>query len=287
MALEEPPEEVQCEYFGLNHLGWVRSIKVRDEPVMGLLLTDDEKLRRLYPVELFQSGFLRTLGLIPTEYLYYYYCQQQALDNQRSARVTRGEELDSLNQKIWAGLATNLRAGRANSALQVYRRYLNRRNTSYMRLDGAGESALIGPDPDWDPFEGATGYHRIAVSAIRALTSSMGELVVLNVANQGCFAELNSSDIVEMPCVVDQAGPRTLAARQLPEAVRGLLVAVKEYERMTVRAAVERRWDIATLALAINPIVGNWNAAKKYLHGLADRDREHFAGYARHDILQA
>jgi 6-phospho-beta-glucosidase len=142
-------------------------------------------------------------------------------------------------------------------------------------------------DPDWDPFEGATGYHRIAVSAIRALTSSSAQRLVLNVGNGGSFAELDPCDIVEVPCDVDRAGPVAVPPQPMPEAVRGLVVTVKQYERMTIRAAVEQRWDLATLALAINPIVGTWHGARTFLRRLASRDAEHFTGFPGHDILQS
>ena len=287
MALNERPDRVQCDYFGLNHLGWVRSVEVDGTDVIGRLMNDDGLLRRLYPAELFHPGFLRTLGMLPTEYLFYYYNQQLALENQRRAGVTRGEELHSLNHKVWTDLTTSLRQGRPDPALDAYRRYLNRRNASYMRLDAAAESAFEGPDPDWDPFEGATGYHRIAVSAIRALTSSKAQPLVLNVPNRGGFSELKPTDTVEMPCMVDRSGPQLLPARPLPESVRGLVVTVKEYERMTIRAAIEQRWDVAALALTVNPIVRNWHAAHTFLERLAGRDKEHFAAYRVRGILQA
>jgi 6-phospho-beta-glucosidase len=35
------PDEVRCEYLGLNHLGWVRRIHLRGEDVTGCLLGDD------------------------------------------------------------------------------------------------------------------------------------------------------------------------------------------------------------------------------------------------------
>ena len=74
-ALEEALEDVECDYFGLNHLGWVRAVRVRGEDVTSKLLADDELLRRLYRAELFPPALIRGLGLIPTEYLFFYYNQ--------------------------------------------------------------------------------------------------------------------------------------------------------------------------------------------------------------------
>jgi alpha-galactosidase/6-phospho-beta-glucosidase family protein len=62
---------------------------------------------------------------------------------------------------------------------------------------------------------------------------------------------------------------------------------VKEYERLTIEAAVERCWDRATFALMTNPIVGNWDAARRFLDRLADTDPGSFAGFRKSDILPA
>lgn len=287
LALGEPPEDVQCDYFGLNHLGWVRAVSVRGKPLISRLMADQTLLRRLYPTELFPASFLRALRLIPTEYLFFYYNQELARRNQRSAGVTRGEELNALNAQVWATLEDAVRAGDSGAALHSYRRYLNRRNASYMKLEGSGQSAFQGPDPAWDPFQGATGYHRIAVDAIRALTSAQPRSMILNVPNRGAIEGLAAEDIVEVPCMVDRSGARPLAVGPVPQAVQGLMHSVKHYERLTVQAAVEKRWDTAALALSINPIVGSWEPARAFLEGLPRIDPQHFAAFERRDILQS
>jgi 6-phospho-beta-glucosidase len=286
-ALGEPFEQVRCEYFGLNHLGWVRSVQVRGEERIGDLLADDRKLQMLYPSHLFDAALIRALGLIPTEYLFFYYNASLARQNQIRAGLTRGEELETLNGQIWSKLEACNRSGDATEALAEYTRYLNRRNASYMKLEGEAGSAFNGPDPGWNPFEGATGYHRIAVDAIRALTDTERHSLVLNVPNHGAMDELASEDVVEVPCLVDQKGPHPSKIGRLPDAVRGLLVSVKYYERLAIRAAVEKRWDAAAFALTMNPIVGSWEAAVRFLEGLELTDPEHFSTFQSRDILHS
>src|SRR5262249_22621354 len=70
-ALHASPEEVVCDYAGLNHLGWVRRVYLRGEDVTDRLLADTELLRRLYPADLFDPALIQTLRLIPTEYLFF------------------------------------------------------------------------------------------------------------------------------------------------------------------------------------------------------------------------
>jgi len=81
----ENPADMQFDYAGLNHLGWVRRVLLRGRDVTEELLADDEKLRAVYPGNLFDPVLVRTLGLLPTEYLFFYYRQRTALANQLRA----------------------------------------------------------------------------------------------------------------------------------------------------------------------------------------------------------
>jgi 6-phospho-beta-glucosidase len=286
-ALGEPFEQVRCGYFGLNHLGWVRSVQVRGEERIGQLLEDDRKLQMLYPSHLFDGALIRALGVIPTEYLFFYYNQSLARQNQLRAGLTRGEELETLNREIWMRLEAHNRSSDPREAVEEYKRYLNRRNASYMKLEGEAGSAFNGPDPGWNPFEGATGYHRIAVDAIRALTNAESRSLILNVPNHGAIEDLASQDVIEVPCAVDRTGPRPSKIGRLPEPVRGLVVSVKYYERLAIQAAIEKRWDTAAFALTMNPIVGSWDAARRFLEGLELTDPQHFSNFQSRDILHS
>jgi 6-phospho-beta-glucosidase len=50
-----------------------------------------------------------------------------------------------------------------------------------------------------------------------------------------------------------------------PEAVRPLLLQVKEYERLTVRASVEHSREVALAALVKNPLVARPEVAREVL----------------------
>ena len=273
-ATGAPFEELEFRYLGLNHLGFVRAVLHRGEDITKRLLADDHALMRLYPAPLFDPKMIRAMGLIPTEYLFFYFASSIALANQRAAGASRGEELARMN----AGLFAHLRE-RPAGAMEIYKDYLNARNASYMRLEGNAESALGRGSIDWDPFQGATGYHRIALEVMTAVAGAPREMVV-NVVNDGAIQDLRDDDIVEVPSVVDPDGARPLPAGALPAIVKGLVLAVNEYERLTVRAAVEGSFDLACLALFANPIVGEWEPAVRMLGQLVDSDARSL-GYLR------
>jgi 6-phospho-beta-glucosidase len=278
-ALGERPEDVRCDYFGLNHLGWVRDVSVRGQSVMKRLLDDDQALWRLYPTDLFEPGLIRSLKLIPSEYLFFFYAHGRALANQLSVAASRGEEIERLNAQLFHQLSEHAEAGRMDRAVESYRDYLRLRSASYLRLEGQGASALGERDDSTeDPFESETGYHRIAIEVMTALVSTRPARIVVNVINRGTISDLETLDVVEVPCQIDWQGPVRSALGRVPESVRGLITTVKTYERLVIRAAVEKSLELARLALLVHPLVGEWDMAGRLVETLVQSDPEHL-GY--------
>ena len=92
--------------------------------------------------------------------------------------------------------------------------------------------------------------------------------MVLNIRNEGTIKDLNPDDVIEVPCDVNREGPHRISIPPPPEAVRGLLVAVKTYERLTIEAAIKNDRALSRLALFTNPMVADWEAAQSFLNRL-------------------
>jgi 6-phospho-beta-glucosidase len=262
-------DEVRCEYVGLNHLGWVRRIHLRGEDVTERLLADDAFLSQLYSVPLFEHDLIRTLQLIPTEYLFFYYSRRRALENQRRLGSTRGAEVEQLNDRLISSLARLLQEGHSKAAIATYVEYLNTRSGSYMKLEGDGGSAFASTQGSAaDPFRVASGYHRIAIDVMNALCGEQPKRIVVNTQNSGSIAELGASDIVEVPCriVADAITPEPCGT--LPEAVRGLVLAVKAYEHAAIEAAHSGSVLAARKAMLLYPAIGEWEPSKELLEHL-------------------
>jgi len=275
-VLGEPVTDFGFHYAGLNHLGWVRAVELRGEDVTELLLGQADLLQRLYPAGLFDPELVRTLRLIPTEYLFFYYSQRKACENQRRVGASRGEEIERLNGKLFE----QLRSSGGADALAAYRRYLLQRNASYMKLEGNAESAFAIAEEDYDPFETATGYHRIALDVMSGLVSENTRELVLNVKNAGAIEDLESDDVVEVPCDIDRNGARPRRTGRLPYSVRGLVQSVKAYERTTIEAALSGSARLAQLAMLEYPIIGQWDLAGDLLQRMVRDDVENL-GFLR------
>ena len=257
-ALGVPSAECYFDFAGLNHLGWLREVYHGGAPQLARLWDDPEALRQVYRAPLFEPDFLRDLRLLPTEYLYYYYRARDAFENVRRAGESRGAVITRLNAELFGALA---RA--PEDPVAVYERYLAVRDAGYMQLESGAPAPLTR-----SPWAALTGYDKIALQAVRAIHFNANAVMPLDVRNGGNLPELEPDDVVEVPCMVGANGPRPLHVGPLPEAVRPLAMRVKEYERLTVRAALSGDRDEARQALALNPLVDSPARAGRLLDAL-------------------
>ncbi len=268
-ALGAAAEEVSCDYVGLNHLGWVRRIELRGEDITRRCLADDVFLDRLYSAPLFDHDLIRTLGLIPTEYLFFYYSRRRALENQRRSGSTRGAEIAQLNTALLATLRSQLASGNGAGAMKTYVNYLNTRSGSYMKLEGSGSSALGSQArPEEDPFRAATGYHRIALDVMEALTGARPACLIVNTRNGVSIPDLEPEAVVEVSSDIttDSITPRP--CDPLPEVVRGLVLSVKAYESAAIEAAIQNSTLLARKAMLLYPAIGEWEPSRELLADL-------------------
>ncbi len=253
-ALDFPLEGGHFDYLGLNHLGWIRSILVNGEDRIGDLLRSDANLEKVYKIPFFEKGFLRELGLFPTEYLYFYYSPRQAYRATLASGSTRGQLVQKLERDMMK-LVTE--AGNdVDAVLLAYDRYLAARNATYMAVETGGVvgDGQIAEARD-ELYQSAAGYEKIAIDVMRAIRQNRPTVIPLDVANRGSILDLDTLDAVEVSCLVDANGAHPLATGSLPDPVRGLVNQVKEYERLTVKASLQGSADLAVEALMANPII--------------------------------
>ena len=259
-AIGEPASECHFDYFGLNHLGWVREVWVRGEPRLAAILKDDATLSKIYRRPLFENARLRELGVLPTEYVYFYERPERALANTLKTGTSRGAAIARMNSDLFQALRS-----KSGDPVRIYEAYLAERNGTYFALEGEGDAARFNA-----PSEAAllSGYDKIAVSVIDAIHRNTGSLIPLSVANESNIAGLHGDDVVEVPCLVNTNGPHPLHVGAPPESVRPLLERVKAYERATVSAALSGSRNEAVEALALNPLVADRTIAAKLANAL-------------------
>jgi 6-phospho-beta-glucosidase len=258
-ALGCNPFELTFEYMGLNHLGWVRSIRQADgKELLGKILASSQLIQKCYRHQLFPADFIQHLGLLPTEYLYFYYFPAAAYKNTQGSGGSRGQAVAAMN----AHLFTKLSQASENQLIDIYENYLHERNASYFSIEAtAGKKR----EKHRELYSEFSGYERIALLVLEALHSAQPRLIPLTTRNLKALEDLDTNDSVELPCEVSRAGVKPLPVGHAPEAVRELLCQVKEYERLTVKACVEHSGEAALAALIKNPLVARPETAQELL----------------------
>jgi len=259
-----PADDIYLDYFGLNHLGWVRSIihNGRDH-LPGLI----EMLRAAggLPGLPFDVDFIASLGMIPNEYLYYYYHNTQAVQHILKAGHSRGEHIAALNTKLFADFRRLRAEEDFDGMLAAYRAYIGQRGQSYM-VDETGQGHDLSQlNPAVVEAMSGEGYAGVALELIEALTGTQPRQIIVNVPNRGSIHGMANDDVVEVPAFVGRDLIRPLAVGRIPDHCLGLLKQVKVYERLTIEAAVEGSYSTALLALSTHPLVRDRATAKTIL----------------------
>jgi 6-phospho-beta-glucosidase len=129
------------------------------------------------------------------------------------------------------------------------------------------------------PIDGGEpgGYEGLALRVIDGLAGNGGSDVIVNIRNDTSLGFLDPEDIVEVPARVDSGGLAKLGASQLPRSAAALVLAVKEYERGIVEAAMSGDANMAAVALAQHPLVPGITAARELIAEYLELHGEHLA----------
>ncbi|WP_026876592.1 6-phospho-beta-glucosidase [Jiangella gansuensis] len=257
-ALGVSMSDAWFDYAGLNHLGWLRRVLVNGRDVLPGLLASDDALGSFEEGKLFGAPWLRTLGTVPNEYLYYYYFTRDAIGSAQAAPATRGEFLLAQQEAFYAAGPDASAAGGAAQRWDDVRR---EREATYMAE--SREAAGVG-ERDTADLDGG-GYDRVALALMRAIAADERTTLVLNVRNRSALPGLDADAVVEVPCLVGRNGAHPLAAGALDPAASALVATVKATERATIAAARSGSRSAAVAALASHPLVDSVTTAGRLL----------------------
>jgi 6-phospho-beta-glucosidase len=255
-ALGVDHTRIQMDYVGLNHLGWMRRVLFDGEDLLPRLLADDAALAGFEEAVVFGPDWLRTMGLVPNEYLYYYYFNRDAVRSIVDSGETRGEFLVGQQHDFYD------RVLEADDPAEYWRRTVADRSSRYMAEAKKGHQ----PEPkSTDPAH--QGYADVALGVMAAIARNERATMILNVRNGATIPALPPDAVVEVPTLVDANGvhPLTTAPPDLHQA--GLMQSVKAVERHTIEAATTGSRTAALKAFALHPLVDSVTVARQLLDG--------------------
>jgi 6-phospho-beta-glucosidase len=261
-ALGRDPGELWFDYFGLNHLGWLRGVKdPAGADLLDGLLSDDERLATFEEGRLFGGEWLRSLEMIPNEYLYYFYYAADTVDAIRGGAASRGAFLLEQQRAFYA------QGGQpGGEALAAWRATRHDRERTYM-----AEARSAAGDASEHDHDANAGYESEAMAVLEAIALNSRQVLILNTANRSSLPFLDERAVVEVPCVVGRAGPVPVAMGQVPAHARALVEMMKDVERTTIDAALLGSRELAVKALSLHPLVPSVNTARAIFDGYRER----------------
>ena len=254
---------IQMDYVGLNHLGWMRRVLVDGVDVLPALLADDRRLARMEETQVFGAEWLRTLGLIPNEYLYYYYFNRDAVRRILESPQTRGDFLLETQGRFFDDAAAE-----PHLAAKLWTGAVDERGASYMAeaKGGVQGAPTVERDRETDPAH--LGYAGVALGVMTAISRDERRTMILNVRNRGTIAGLPDDAVVEVPTMVDANGVHPLTLETQPDLHQlGLMQQVKAVERHAISAAATGSASEALKAFALHPLVDSVTVARELLAG--------------------
>ncbi|HSO12915.1 MAG TPA: hypothetical protein VLT51_11115 [Anaerolineales bacterium] len=241
------PDKVQLDSFGLNHLSWVRRVLVdgeeRLQPLIAETCDTDSILYRCGLVDDFmEPEFFRTLAMIPSWYVRYFYFPEQTLEEDRQAGHSKGEEDMQREARLH----------------EIY---------STKGYDDEARHILSS--------KGGTQYYLPVLQAIHAIVNDTGNVVVADVRNGSALPDLPTNVCVEAPARVYRDRAEPLPVGEMPLSVRGLVQTVKAYEELTIQAALSGSREIAIEALMANPLVGSFGKANRFFSQVLENEHDY------------
>lgn len=214
------PERANLKTLGLNHLSWHYGFEVDGVDIWdGILATYVDYLKRSQEPEFEVTDVLR-LGMIPNSYLRYYYYPERMLEEQRSWPPSRAELVMEIEKQL---LEEYQDPSRCEVPMDLMKR-------------------------------GGAWYSTVATQVINAHYNDLDEEHVVNVRHNGAVAGWPADWVLEIPCLVNKKGIHPLTAKPLPEECLQLIQKVKQYELLTVQAAVTGDRALVRQALLAHPL---------------------------------
>ena len=212
------PDRVALDHVGLNHLSWIRAVRVDGVDRLPELLDAGDEAVTLhgdFPLEV-----VRALGAIPSYYLHYYYATDDVLRAQREG------------------------ASRATDVIHIERELLD-----------LYRDPTLDHKPELLERRGGAYYSEAAAALIESLHTGDGAVHVVDVRNAGAIPNLPHDAVVELPARIDRSGATPLPTAPLAPEMLGLVQHVKAYEALAIEAALSGEDAIALRALVANPLV--------------------------------
>lgn len=231
--LDIPREQLEIDYLGMNHLGWITGVYFEGQDMMDRVLEQSDRLAHLGV----DSAYIRASRAIPIPYVRYYLHPGRMLAQQQG-KTPRARQLQALEQDLLAAFQQTT-------------------------AEASDPSTVLGR-------RGALWYSVIVVPVLDALIHDRNTVWVVNVVNKHTVPWLPAETVIEVPARILQRAIYPLPTLAdipgvLSPELRTLLFAQAAYESLAVPAIVEGKRELALQALVAHPLVRSIEQAERVL----------------------
>jgi 6-phospho-beta-glucosidase len=241
-ALNVSADLVEFDYVGLNHLSWIRGVKVAgiDRSPEAIAAFRGLTINQASPGDspAWVQSTIDYLQAIPNYYLLYYY-EEKAWINYQLNNPTRASEVMKIEEVLMEKFAD--------------------------------ESLVTKPEELME--RGGAYYSDSAAELMADIYSDAGTVHIVNTLNNGAIAGFPDDAVMEIPAVITKTGAKSIKAGEMRGDIDALVRSVKDFEMLTIDAAVTGNEQSALLALLANPIGPDSSQARDLWADLRSENR--------------
>ncbi|MBC2854618.1 MULTISPECIES: 6-phospho-alpha-glucosidase [Cetobacterium] len=246
-------KDMDIMYYGLNHFGWWKSIK--DKAGNDLMPALKEHVAKYGYVE--KKGdsqhtdaswcdtfakakdvFAVDPTTLPNTYLKYYLFPDYVVEHSNK-EYTRANEVMDGREKFVFGECDKIVKNKTS-------------NNTELHIDE---------------------HASYIVDLARAIAFNTKEKMLLIVENNGAIVNFDPTAMVEIPCIVGNAGPEPLVVGAIPQFQKGLMEQQVSVEKLTVEAWIEGSYQKLWQALTMSKTVPSASVAKAILDDLIEANK--------------
>lgn len=222
-ALGVASTSVNFDYVGLNHLSWIRGVTVDGVDTSAAAI----KAFRGLTIEKGKPGdspawtqsSIDLLQAIPNYYLSYYY-----------------------SEKAWVEYQTH-NPTRASEVMKI----------EAILIEKFKDECLV-TKPEELMQRGGAYYSDSAAELMSDIYNDAGTTHIVNTLNNGAVPDFPDDAVMEIPAIITSKGAKSIKTGAMRGDIDSLVRTVKDFERLTISAAVSGDEDCALRALITNPI---------------------------------
>ena len=222
-ALNTESNKVDFDYVGLNHLSWVRGVNVDGVDVSAAAikafrgLTIDKANPGDSPA--WTQSSIDLLDAIPNYYLLYYYETNNWIDYQKN-HGTRASEVIKIEDEL---------------------------------IEKFKDTDLV-VKPEELMKRGGAYYSDSAAELMADIYNDKGTTHIVNTRNNGAIPGIHEDAVVEISATITKAGAKARPTTPLRPDIDALVRSVKDFELLTIDAALNGSEESALRALISNPL---------------------------------